>query len=141
AAGSADEVVMVVANPVLVASRRPGGLDAPEEALLGENAEGVVHRLAGHGTELGPHDLVDVVRGAVWSAGHRPQHSHPLGRDLQTVLTEERIVVNRGLPGHGRSLTPILESVQICAHTRSSMVWDGAQRGGVSALDESRHHL
>jgi hypothetical protein len=45
AAGSADEVVVVVTDPILVAGRRPGRLDAPEEALVGEGREGVVHRL------------------------------------------------------------------------------------------------
>jgi hypothetical protein len=39
-------MVVVVADPVLVASGRAGGLDAPDETLLGEDAEGVVHRLA-----------------------------------------------------------------------------------------------
>src|SRR6266545_7970187 len=33
-AGSADEMVVIVANPVLVAGRRPGGLDPPEEPLV-----------------------------------------------------------------------------------------------------------
>src|SRR5207237_5216133 len=44
-AGSADEVVVVVTDPVLGAGRRPGGLDAPEETLVGEGREDVVHRL------------------------------------------------------------------------------------------------
>jgi hypothetical protein len=38
-------MVVVVVDPVLVAGRGPGGLDAPEEALLGERGQGVVHRL------------------------------------------------------------------------------------------------
>ena len=94
AAGSADEVVVVVADPVLVAGRRPGRLDAPEEALVGEDAEGVVHRLARDRTDLGPHDAVDVVGGAVRPVGHRPQDGQALGRDLQAVLAEQRIVVD-----------------------------------------------
>ena len=63
-------------------------------------AEGVVHRLAGDGADLGPHDLVDVVGGAVRPVGHRPQHGQTLGRDLQAVLAEQRIVVDGCLPGH-----------------------------------------
>ena len=54
AAGPADEVVVVVTDPVLVAGRRTGGLDAPEEALVGEGREGVVHRLPGDGTDRRP---------------------------------------------------------------------------------------
>ena len=38
-------MVVVVADPVLEAARRPGGLDTQEEALVGEGPEGVVHRL------------------------------------------------------------------------------------------------
>src|SRR5258708_8372296 len=45
AACSADEVVVVVTDPVLVAGRRPGGLDAPEEAPSRESRANVVHRL------------------------------------------------------------------------------------------------
>src|SRR5438046_9364503 len=36
AAGAADEMVVVVAHSVLVASRRPGGLDATQEAFAGQ---------------------------------------------------------------------------------------------------------
>ena len=61
-------------------------------------AEGVVHRLARDGADLGPHDLVDVVRGAVRPVGHRPQHGQTLGRDLQAVPAEQRIVVDRQSP-------------------------------------------
>ena len=64
------------------------------DALVGEDAEGVVHRLAGDGADLGPHDLVDVVRGAVRPAGHRPQHRQALGRDLQAVPAEQRFVLD-----------------------------------------------
>ena len=99
---------MVVADPVLVARRRPGGLDAPEEALVGEDAERVVDGLARDGADLGPHDLVDVVGGAVRPVGHRPQHGQPLGRDLQAVLAEERIDVDGGSGARGTvgSLNP-----------------------------------
>ena len=49
AAAAADEVVVVVVDPVLVASRRARRLDAPDESLLGQDAEGVVDRLARDG--------------------------------------------------------------------------------------------
>jgi len=84
---------VVVADAILVPSRRPSGLNAPQEASVGEDAEGVVHRLARDGTDLGPHGVVDVVRRAVGPTGHRPQHGQTLSRDLQTVPAEKRIVV------------------------------------------------
>src|SRR4029453_12220806 len=42
---STDQVVVVVADPILVAGRRSGGLNPPEDALVAEDREGVVHRL------------------------------------------------------------------------------------------------
>jgi hypothetical protein len=93
-------VVVVVADPVLVASGRAGGLDAPEQALVGQDAERVVHRLAGDRTDLGPHDLVDVVGGAVRSGGYGPQHGQTLRRDLESVPAQEGIVVDGRRLGH-----------------------------------------
>ena len=59
-------------------------------------AEGVVDRLARDGADLGPHDLLDVVGGAVRPVGHRPQDGQALGRDLQPVLAEQRSFVRGG---------------------------------------------
>ena len=109
---------MVVTDPVLEASRRPGGLDTPEEALFGEGRKGVVHRLTRNGTDLAPDDRVDVVRGAVRSVGYRPEHSQTLGRDLQTVPAEKSIVVAGCLGclrGHTRERNP--------------RCWDGSRSG------------
>ncbi len=83
-----DQVVMVVTDSLLVAGRRPGRLDTPDEALVDQNAEGVVHPLARDGTDLGPDHLRYIVCGAVRSFGHRPQDGQPLGRDLDTVLAK-----------------------------------------------------
>jgi hypothetical protein len=38
-------MVVIVANPVLEAGRRPGGLDPPQKAFVGQGPECVVHRL------------------------------------------------------------------------------------------------
>src|SRR5438270_6436532 len=45
AAGSADEMVVVVVDSVFVPSRRSGRLDAPDDALVSEGPKRVVHRL------------------------------------------------------------------------------------------------
>ena len=71
AAAATNEVVVVVVHPVLVTSRRARRLDAPDEALVGEDAERVVHGLARDGTDLSPHELLNLVRRAVRSARHR----------------------------------------------------------------------
>jgi hypothetical protein len=44
-AGSTNEVVVIVANPILEASRRSGGLNAPDQPRRDQEAQGVVHRL------------------------------------------------------------------------------------------------
>jgi hypothetical protein len=82
-------MVVVVADSILIARRRPGGLDASNEALGDQKPKGVVDRLAGDGTDLGPHGLGDVIRGAVRSTGHRPEDGKTLGRDLDTVLPKK----------------------------------------------------
>jgi hypothetical protein len=40
-----DEVVVVVVDPVLVTSGRAGRLDPANEPAIGQDSEGVVHRL------------------------------------------------------------------------------------------------
>ena len=94
----ADEVVVVVADAVLVPGRRAGGLDAPEQPLLGERPEHVVHRLARDGAERGPHDLLDLVGGAVRRGVHRPQHRDALRRHLQPALRGAAQLRPRGAP-------------------------------------------
>jgi len=82
-------MVVIVTHPILVAGRRTGRLDAPDKALVGQQPEGIVYRLSGDGTDLGPHRLSDVVRGAVRSIGHGAQDGQTLGRDLDTVLSKK----------------------------------------------------
>lgn len=45
-ADATDEVMVVVIDAILVASGRPYWLNSPDEALFGEDAEGVVDGLA-----------------------------------------------------------------------------------------------
>ncbi len=92
---AADEVVVVVAHPVLVPRRRSGGLDASQEPGVGERAEGVVHGLARDGADLGADDPVDVVGGAVGPLGHGSQDGEPLGRDLHAVAAQAGGFVDR----------------------------------------------
>ena len=95
-----DEVVMVVVDPVLVASRRARRLDTPDEALVGQDTEGVVNRLTRDGADLGPHEFLDLVGRAVRPAGHRSEDGQTLGRHLNTVLAEEVRSVGQLSPGH-----------------------------------------
>jgi hypothetical protein len=75
AAAPADEMVVVVADPVLVASGGAGGLDAAGQACLLEDAEHVVHGLRGNGAEpqpRGPGGVLDV------GVGERSRPRHPM---------------------------------------------------------------
>ncbi len=100
-AGSADKVVMVVADAVLIAGRGTDRLDAPDQSLLDQDGQGVVHRLAGDGADLAPGRLGDAVRRHVRLGRHRAQDGQALRRDLQPVLSQQ----GRGI-WHGRYATP-----------------------------------
>ena len=90
---------MIVPDAILVAGRRTGRLQAPDEALVGERGEDVVHRLMGDRPDLAAYEVADVVGRAVRLLGHRPQHCQPLGRHLHPVPPEQRIVVHGWVNG------------------------------------------
>ena len=98
-------MVVVVADPILEASRRPGGLNAPDEAFGDQDAEGVVHRLERDGADLGPDGLGHAVGRDVGLTRDRPQDSQSLGRDLNTALPKE---VSR-VGGHGDRVDQIFD--------------------------------
>ncbi len=89
AADSTNQVVMVVADPVLEPSRRPGGLNAADESSGDKDAQSVVHRLQRDGADLSSGDVGHDVSGNVRLTGDRPQHGQPLGRDLNAALAQE----------------------------------------------------
>ena len=65
------------------------GLDAPQDALLDQDAEGVVHGLARDGADLGPDQLGHAVGGDVRVFGHHAQDGQALGGHLEAVFVEE----------------------------------------------------
>jgi hypothetical protein len=88
-AGPANEVVMVVARPVLVKGRGPGGLNPPDDAFVGQYPEGVVNRLSGYDSNLGANVLGKGVRRGVGSVGYRSQHGDALRGDGKPVLPKD----------------------------------------------------
>ena len=82
-------MVVVVADTILEASRRSGGLNAPDKAFGDQDAEGVVHRLERDGTDLGPNGLGHGVSRDVGLTRDRPQDSQSLSGDLDTALPKE----------------------------------------------------
>lgn len=103
-----DHVVVVVTDPIFKAGRRTGGLDAPDETLLGQDFEGVVYTLPRNGADFGTNVTCDVFRRAVGPTRHSPQHGQTLGRNLDTVSAKK---VNRIIK-HKYVLGRILDCVK-----------------------------
>jgi len=82
-------VVVVVADAILEASRRPGRLDSPEETFGGQQSEGVVDRLQRDGADLRPHGLGDTISGDVGLARDGTQDRQSLRRHLNAMLTKK----------------------------------------------------
>jgi len=108
AADPADQMMVIVANAIFEARRRPGRLNPPNQALGSEQRERVVHRLKGDGSDLGPDDLRDPVRGDVGLPGNGSQHRQPLRGHLDAALSKEIARVNY----HPDRLDQILERFQ-----------------------------
>ena len=58
-----DEVMMIIADPILIPRGRSARLNSTDEILVGQHAEAVVHGLARDGTDNG----TDVVRELIGS--------------------------------------------------------------------------
>ena len=89
ATGATDEMVVVVADTVLVASCRTSWLDPPDEVLVDEDAERVVDRLARDCPELRSDLVAEFVGGGVWAVGDDSQDCQPLSGHLHSVLAQE----------------------------------------------------
>ena len=88
AAGTADEVVMIVADAVFVARRGIRRLDAADDALVREDIQDIIDRLPGNRAQLATHALREVIRGGVGMAGDRAEDGQPLRCDGQVVLAK-----------------------------------------------------
>ena len=126
-------MVVVVADPILEASRRSGGLNAPDEALGDQDAEGVVHRLERDGADLGPDGLGHAVGRDVGLTRDRPQDRQSLGGDLNAALTKE---IGR-VGGHAHRVDQILDRFKGSSQAGSS---GSRGLGGPSVCARTRVH-
>jgi hypothetical protein len=98
-------MVVVVADPILEASRRPGGLNTPDEPFGEQDAKGVVYRLERNGADVASDGFGYAVGRDVGLPAHRPQDSQSLGRDLNAALAKEV----RRVRGHEHIIAKSLE--------------------------------
>jgi hypothetical protein len=82
-------MVVVVADPILEASRRAGGLNAPDKSPGDQHAESVVHRLERNGADLGPDGLGHGVGRYVGLTRYSPQDTQSLRRYLDSALPKD----------------------------------------------------
>lgn len=88
ATGAANDVMVVVIDPDLIASRRTRRLDAPDEVIFGQDAQRVIDRLTRDGADVGPYQLLYVLRGPVRPAGHSSHDGQSLSGHLNASLPE-----------------------------------------------------
>src|SRR5262245_7103699 len=102
-------MMVVVADAILEAGRRPCGLNAPDEPFGREHAKRVVHRLQGDRADFRTHRFGDGFGRDVRLVRDGPQHGEPLRRDLDAPMTKEFSWIG----GHATSLAQIWSDSKI----------------------------
>ena len=95
AARPAHDVVVVVADPRLVAGHRAGRLDAPYQTGGGQRAQHVVDGLVGHLAEVRADGADDRVRVGVRVFVHGVQHGQPRTGHPQRCTAQQLPQVRR----------------------------------------------
>ena len=111
-APSANEMVMIVSNPVLVAGNRPCGLYPTQEVLLDEDPERVVHGLTGDRPDLVAHRVGQLFGGRMRVAIDGFHHGDPLSGHLKPMVAELLRDVGSGRIGHGSIKAQILDLIR-----------------------------
>lgn len=89
AADATDQMVMVVADPILEARGRSRRLNAAEEAFGNQEGERVVHGLERYGADLGSDSFGHAVGCDVGLIRHDSPDRQSLGRNLNTALAKK----------------------------------------------------
>lgn len=111
AATAADDMVMVVADPGLVAGHRPGWLDLANESGLGERAEDVVDRLMGDVGQALADRADDLVGVGVGMVDQGVEHGKSLAGHPQADTAEQ--LVGFSGSGHVMTVASFLELIKI----------------------------
>lgn len=89
----ADDVVVVVPDPRLVARNGARRLETPHQTRGSQRAQHVVDGLVGHLTEILTHDTDDRVRVGVRMVVHRGQHRYPRARHAESNPAQHALEV------------------------------------------------
>lgn len=82
-------MVVIVANPIFIKRRRTGRLNASDKSFSDQNAESIINRLLGDGSNLGTHIFSDRIHGAMGGIRDCTQYRQTLRRNGDTVLTKD----------------------------------------------------
>lgn len=82
-------MVVIVADAILEARRRTGWLDAPNQAFIGQDGEGVIHRLERNRTDLSPDSHGNIICRDVRLTRNRAPDRQSLRGDLNPALTKK----------------------------------------------------
>lgn len=84
-AAATHEVMVVVANSVLVTSERTSRLNAANQSLLDENPQGVVHGLARNRSDVSSHRFDELIGSCVGMSRNRVAYRQTLCGDLKSA--------------------------------------------------------
>jgi hypothetical protein len=127
--------MVIVPDPIFVSGRRTRGLYTANDALLCEESEGIIDRLARYGANLLANHLGNIVRRAVRLCRDGVQHSDSLGRHVDPMVSEKL----GGYLEHFASIALILDFVKICfLSTYSQEVGLGRGALPMAAREEAR---
>ena len=88
AASSANQMVVVVTNPILVPGRGAIGLDPAHQVFLDKGGECVVDRLTRYRADDRPNGVGQFVCGCMRMGRYCVHRCQPLGSHLQAVLAK-----------------------------------------------------
>jgi hypothetical protein len=88
-ADSTNEVVVIVAHPVLIPSRRSDRLNSSNDPFFDQDPQCVVHRLSRDCANIQFDEFDDLIRADVRPIGNCPQYCKALGRGLDAVYTKD----------------------------------------------------
>lgn len=105
---SADQMMVVIVHTVFIAGGKARRLNAANKSLVDHEAEGVVNRLAGYGSDAGANGGGEFISRRMRMRRHGAQYCESLGCYLNPLLSQELFDIF----GHSVNFAPILDLVK-----------------------------